>query len=406
MNNDNQKKKRALFRKILLSGVLLFLVSGCTLKNNMGDISQLPFMPTRKQVTHEENINMSADKVFRLASSIKDFHLTNPWQFSVFYMNSDTNENHGVYAENFTRPFLLQRSGTTYWYTTRYDPENRVFNAILVDKGIVIGRYDVIVQETENKQARMTNSLMYTALNEDGVDMLGNQVEKKMAELLTLVSNSIKHKAETGNKLRMEAIERLNINPPEAFKANRVRTVHKVTVNGTPQLSFHMPGGPEEICWVPDWNFETLYTDTGMASRENYVCMENGLAPFMFLDPDLNVFWYVSTYDEENWIFNVNMNVSGEIVGRMEFDFDATGDGQTLWNMAITFTSLTENGNTLMKQTGKFLAEKTVQERNDRMTHYIGEVGRYHRETGKRAEMPFIDKMKIASSVIWAKLTN
>jgi len=388
-----------LLKVIMIPAMLLLMVGCLTPKRNMGDISKLSFKPKRVSVLHEEKINMPADDVFHLATSIEKLNNTKPWQFSVFFLKNENNENHSVLAENFTRRFLLNQSGTTSWYTTKYDLKNRVFHAILIDEGLVIGKYEIEARDTGDGNTFIKSSLMYTALNEQGVKVLDKNIKYKMLEMLKLISKSIKHYAKT------DKLDGLEIEPPEPFEAKRMKSFNKVKVKASPNESFHMPGGPEEIPWIPGWNFDTLYSKSGM-TEYNYVALENGVVRYMFLDPDLNCYWYVSLYDEKNHVFNVNMIISGEVVGRLEFVFEETDEGHTIWNIASTWTALTEKGNQLMDRKSAFMKEDTIQKRNDRMVQFLGECALYYKETGKKAKVPLLTKLKIASSVIWAKMTN
>ena len=392
--------------KVIMIPAMLCCMLGCSApKRNMGDISKLYFKPKRVSVLHEEKVNMPADDVFHLATAIEKLNNINPWRFGVFFLKNKNNENHSVLAENFTRRFILNQPGTTFWYTTKYDLKNRIFHAILIDEGLVIGKYEIEARDTGEGNTLIKNSLMYTALNEEGVKVLDENIEHRMLKMLKLISKSIKHYAKTGKIFKADKMNGLEIAPPRPFIAKRVRSFNKVKVKASPNESFHMPGGPEEIPWIPGWNFDTLYSESGM-TEYNYTALENGVARYMFLDPDLNCYWYVSLYDEENHVFNINMVISGEVVGRLEFVFQETDDGYTIWNITSTWTALTEKGNNLMEQKGAFMKEDNIQKRNDRMVQFLGECARYYKKTGKKAKMPLMTKLKIASSVIWAKITN
>jgi len=187
-----------LLKVIMIPTMLLLMISCSPPKRNMGDISKLTFIPKRVNVLHEEKINMPADDVFHLATSIEKLNNINPWRFSVNFLKNENNENHSVLAENFTRRFLLNQPGTTFWYTTKYDLKNRVFHAILLDEGFVIGKYEFQAQDTGKGNTIIKYSLMYTALNEEGVKVLDKNIEHKMLEMLKLISQSIKHYTKTG----------------------------------------------------------------------------------------------------------------------------------------------------------------------------------------------------------------
>ena len=395
-----------LLKVIMIPAMLLLFMVGCSApKRNMGDISKLPFKPKRVSVLHEEKINLPADEVFHLATSIEKLSNINPWRFSVFFLKNENNENHSVLAENFTRRFLLNQPGTTFWYTTKYDLKNRVFHAILIDEGLVMGKYEIEARDTGEGNTFIKSSLMYTALNEEGVKVLDKNIEYKMLEMLKLISKSGKHYEKTGKIFKADKLDKLEIAPPGPFEAKRVTSFNKVKVKASPNESFHMPGGPEEIPWIPGWNFDTLYSESGM-TEYNYVALENGVVRYMFLDPDLNCYWYVSLYDEKNHVFNVNMIISGEVVGRLEFVFEETDEGHTIWNIASTWTALTEKGNKLMERKSVFMKEDTIQKRNDRMVQFLGECALYYKETGNIAKVSLLKKLKIASSVIWANIIN
>ncbi len=362
--------------KVIIIPAMLLCMFGCSPpKRNMGDISKLYFKPKRVSVLHEEKINMPADEAFHLATSIEKLKNINPWRFSVFFSKNENNENHSVLAENFTRRFLLNQSGTTFWYTTKYDLKNRIFHAILIDEGVVIGKYEIEVRGTGEGNTIIKYSLLYTALNEEGVKVLDKNIEYKMLKMLKLMSKSIKHYAKTGKIFKADKMDKFEIEPPGSFEAKRVRSFNKVKVKASPNESFHMPGGPEEIPWIPGWNFDTLYSESGM-TEDNYVALENGVARYMFFDPDLICYWYVSLYDEKNHIFNVNMIISGEVVGRLEFVFEEADEGYTIWNITSTWTALTEKGNKLMERKSAFLKEDTIQKRNDRMVQFLGECAK------------------------------
>ena len=394
-----------LLKVIMIPTMLLLMFSCSSPKRNMGDISKLSFKPKRVSVLHEEKINLPADDVFHLATSIEKLNNINAWRFSTFFSKNENNENHSVLAENFTRRFLLNQPGTTFWYTTKYDLKNRVFHAILIDEGFVIGKYEFQAQDTGKDNTIIKNSLMYTALNEEGVKVLDKNIETKMLEMLKLMSQSIKHYAKTGKIFKADKMDKLEIAPPGPFEAKRVKSFTRVKVKASLNESFHMPGGPEEIPWIPGWNFDTLYSESGM-TEYNYVALENGVARYMFFDPNMICYWYVSLYDEKNHVFNVNMVISGEAVGRLEFVFEETDEGDTIWNIASTWTALTKKGNKLMERKSAFLKEDTIQKRNDRMVQFLGECAISYKEAGKKAKVPLFTKLKIASSVIWANITN
>jgi len=365
----------------------IFLVTfnclgGCASKANLGDISKLSFKPTRKIVSSEETVNINADQVFKIVSSIQELNQSNPFMFRVSHLKSRDNEDHAIFTENFTREFIFGNKAQTHWYTVAYDETKRIYSALLLDEGIVYGRYQVEVIDMDGASSKIKNSMMYTALTEKGAEVLRNTPDSKILELLNIMNTSAKYFAEKDKPLSIGKIVSGHPDKLTNFTSKFYQTSAAGEVIGSADESFHLAGGMEELCWVPRWKFNLLYSDKKNGrTGNNTVFEESGYARYMYLRNDLPVFWHVVEYDKDNHEFQIVMNFSGELLSRIALRFEDTKGDNAIWNAEFTYASLSERGNQLMEQGGFLYLD--FEEKINLSPKGLIKYAQYHKRTGK-----------------------
>ena len=399
------KRIKNIYWGLVFAIILLTLncLGGCATKANLGDISKLSFKPTRKIVSSEETVNINADRVFKIVSSIQELNQSNPFMFRVSHLKSRDNEDHAIFTENFTRQFIFGNKAQTHWYTVAYDETKRIYSALLMDEGIVYGRYKVEVIDMGGTASKIKNSIMYTALNEKGVALLEKTPDSKILELLKIMNSSAKYYADNGKPLAREKTRSGQPGALKAFTSKFYQTSATGKVIGSADESFHMAGGIEELCWVPRWNFNLLYSDKKNGrTGNNTVFEESGYARYMYLRTDLPVYWHVVSYDKDNHEFQIAMNFSGELLSRIALKFkDAEGDN-TIWNAEFTYASLSERGNELMAQRGGLYLD--FPEKIKISPKGLIKYAQYHKKTGKIYEQSPWWLFKVGTSAIWGTL--
>ena len=134
-----------------------------------------------------------------------------------------------------------------------------------------------------------------------------------------------------------------------------------------------------------------ILTDTGeLYPFGAYIGIEENVHPLEF------------EYDKKNHEFQVAMNFSGEVLGRLAFKFEGAEGDNTIWKPEVTIASLTERGNRLMEQGGVLyldLPEK-VKVTPDGLIKYA----QYHKKTGKCYKPSAWWLLKVKFSSIWATL--
>lgn len=402
MNKINFKTSYSLKMIVVLSMIVNFII-GCASTPNLGDMSKLPFTPTREIVSSEAVVNENVDNVFQVVSSVRELNQSLPWAFGVSHLKSEDNEDHAIFTENFTRQFVFGSGGKTHWYTVEYDEKERVYSAVLMDEGIVYGRYRVEVIELEEGQAEIRNSFMYTALNEQGAALLEKTPDSRMIELLNIMNRSAKYYAENGEKLPDEEKVFAQTEPLQEFSSKFYQTSATGTVIGSADESFHMLGGMEELCWVPNWRFNLLYSDKENGrTANNTVIEESGYARYMYLRNDFPLYWHVVQYDKDKYEFQIAMNFSGELLGRLTFKMKEIEGDNTIWDVTFTYASLTDRGNQLMEQSGVLYLD--FEDKIKISPQKLIEYAQYHKKTGKVYETSAWWLFKVGASSIWGTL--
>lgn len=402
MNKNKLKISYSLKILVVLSMIVNFII-GCASTPNLGDLSKLPFAPNREMVSSETAVNKKADKVFKVVSSVGELNQSLPWAFRVSHLKSEDNEDHAIFTENFSRKVIFDEEGTTHWYTVEYDEKKRVYSALLMDEGIVYGRYRVEVIELEDGQAEIRNSFMYTALNEQGAALLERTPENRILELLNIMNSSAKYYAENGERLPDEKGVFAQTKPLQEFSSKFYQTSATGRVVGSADESFHLLGGMEELCWVPNWRFNLLYSDKENGrTANNTVIEESGYARYLYLRNDLPLYWYVVQYDKTKHEFQIAMNFSGELLGRITFKMREIEGDNTIWNVTFTYASLTDRGNRLMEQGGVLYLD--FEDKIEISPKRLIEYARYHKRTGGVHKPSAWWLFKVGVSSMWGTL--
>lgn len=394
---------RTILTKLFLIITIISLNSGCAQKANLGDISKLSFSPTRIMAEKEVIIDKNAEYVFQLVSSVKMANNIYPWVFQISHLNSYDNEDHAIFSENFTKKYIFNKEGSTHWYTIKYSLKDLLYSAILIDDGKVYGRYDVTVTKLNQNKSILKCRLMYTALNKKGKDFIEQIPDNQIENLLGSITDAARLYSKKGITKPKDLTSKITANDTNKFTSVFYQSSAKGKVTGSADESFHMPGGVEELCWIPGWKLNLLYTDrfngrTGL----NTVFEESGPARLYSLRRGVTSYWQVVQYDKPNHEFQVVFTIDGDAVGRMSFKFEGLDDDFSIWNVQVTLASLTEKGSDLLKQGGLlyYAPQVIVQKTPDALIKYAD----YHKKTGKVYEISLDKKMKIAISEFWGSV--
>ena len=105
--------------------------------------------------------------LFDLACPVAELDWIENWFFDLVHSDSGRNEEHCVFVEAMSAPFVLCNPGRTVWYTTLFDRETYRFHAMLTGES-TLARFEFIGEELEDGRVRLRWDLTCTGLDERG----------------------------------------------------------------------------------------------------------------------------------------------------------------------------------------------------------------------------------------------
>ena len=167
----------------------------------------------REHVTHEMTISGDIDECFLLACPVAELKWIDGWEFDLIYSQSGRNETGCVFAEPSSGLSMLRMPGaSTVWYTTRYDTERHVFQALWMTRDLTIANWEIRMTDLGGGQTRVRWSLAYVGLGEAGNRLLNEAgLDQRMKRGLRFLATSLKHYVETGELYRLSGHRKLKI---------------------------------------------------------------------------------------------------------------------------------------------------------------------------------------------------
>ena len=167
----------------------------------------------RQGVEHEITINGDIDECFALACPVAELLWIDDWKFDLIYSSSGKNETGCVFLEPFTGLSILRSPGAnTYWYVTRYDPEQHLFDAVWVTRDMTVVHWEVSMTDLGGGQTRVNWSLFYTGLGQEGSRIVGEPgMDERMEQGLSFLATALKHYVETGDIFRVPSRRKLQL---------------------------------------------------------------------------------------------------------------------------------------------------------------------------------------------------
>jgi hypothetical protein len=176
-------------------------------------VTPASYRARRRRVEHEVTINGDVDECFALACPVAELLWIDDWKFNLIYSSSGKNEDGCVFLEPFTGMSILRSPGAnTYWYVNRYDTERHLFDAVWVTRDLTVVNWGVSMTDLGGGQTRVTWSLIYTGLSEQGSRIIGELgMAGRMKGALGFLATAMKHYVETGDIFRVPSRRKLQV---------------------------------------------------------------------------------------------------------------------------------------------------------------------------------------------------
>ena len=145
------------------------------------------------------------DGIFELACPVAELLWIDDWHFDLVYSESGRNETGCVFLEPSSGlAALLKPGASTAWYSTLFDEEKHLFEAVWLTEDLTIARWRLSMMELGGGRTRVSWSLTYTGLGPAGDRILGRDgVEERMTSVLEFLATSLRHYVERGSIYRV-----------------------------------------------------------------------------------------------------------------------------------------------------------------------------------------------------------
>ncbi len=158
-----------------------------------------------------------------------------------------------------------------------------------------------------------------------------------------------------------------------AIDNKRIEAIVTREINASPRKIFPLACPVEELRWIPNWEYELMYSKSGV-NETNCIFNEAQSGPHFFEKP-LTTTWVTAIHDPENYRILFQLNLSGKAVIRLKIEFREVGKevSSCTWNMI--FTALDEEANSMPTETIRMKMELVM--------NFLAEALKHYCETGE-----------------------
>lgn len=379
---------------IMILGLVSILFLGCTGKKwNNGNLELGEFRANRVIVVYEEQVAASIDKAFQIASAIESPQWIYQWQPLLNYSNNEKNDLDTFWSESMLGAYLFSSPGSnTYWYTTLYDRDQHKFHAYLFHQDVILGKYELEMEEKGDGETLAKFKFTLTSVNERGNKVFRTGLRDRANKLTRFLGKSLKQYVETNTVFKSDVIKRDKTALPNLFQPKRFQLSYQGKSKGGLDENLALLGPVAELKWIDSWYFDLVYSNGG-DNEPHAIFMTDLVGKSGYHRLNTYIHWYSTTYDKKNHRFYAILLTHGLGMTRVKFDLSDAGNGQTLWKIQSVRTGLSEEGNEIISNAGY--------ETSDNPWIYLVTAANYYMETGKIYKIPLMTKLNLAYAILF-----
>jgi len=159
--------------------------------------------------------------------------------------------------------------------------------------------------------------------------------------------------------------------PSTAYK--RVEAAVTREIMASPQKIFPLACPVEELRWIPQWEYQLVYSKSGV--NETNCIFNEDKSGLHFLETPMTTTWVTTTHDPERYLIIFQIYLGGKAVIRLEIRFRAVGENVSSGSWHMVFTALDDEANAI--------PEDTVQARMELMMTFLADLLKHYCETGQ-----------------------
>jgi len=153
----------------------------------------------------------------------------------------------------------------------------------------------------------------------------------------------------------------------------RIEAIVTREITASPQKIFPLACPVEELRWIPDWNYQLIYSKSGV-NETNCIFIEDLSGPHFFEKP-LRTTWVTNLLDPDKYRILFQLNLTEKAVIRFAFKINEVGESVSSCSWHLTFTALDEEANAL--------EDETIQAKLELMITFLAEALKHYCETGE-----------------------
>jgi len=153
-----------------------------------------------------------------------------------------------------------------------------------------------------------------------------------------------------------------------AIENKRVEAIVTREIKVSPYKIFPLACPVEELRWIPDWDYELIYSKSGV-NETNCIFNENKSGPHFFEKPSTTT-WVTALHDSDNYRILFQLNLSGKALIRLEVEFREVGKQVSSCTWHMTFTALDAEANSMTVETIRMKLELVMNFLSEALKHY------------------------------------
>lgn len=153
----------------------------------------------------------------------------------------------------------------------------------------------------------------------------------------------------------------------------RVEASHTLEIASTPQKIFPLACPVEELRWIPDWEYELIYSKSGV-NEKGCIFTENKFGSHFFGKP-FTTTWVTNIHDPERTRIVFQLNLADKAVIRLQINIQEVGVNISSCNWQMVYTALDSEANDM--------DENDIKEKLDLAMIMLGTALKHYCETGE-----------------------
>ena len=159
--------------------------------------------------------------------------------------------------------------------------------------------------------------------------------------------------------------------PSTAYK--RVEAAVTREIMASPQKIFPLACPVEELRWIPQWDYQLIYSKSGV--NETNCIFNEDKSGLHFFEKPLTTTWITTIHDPDRNIVLFQINVSGKAAIRLDVRIREVGENASSCTWHMVFTALDEETNAM--------AVDTIQAKMELLMTFLADALKHYCETGE-----------------------